>query len=136
MKGQEGPCSERLGRFISFGVGLRYSPTEGAQHLVLPAVMAEHKHQTKEDDEEEKARLEVHSTAKKVVPGPGVLREGHGKQFNGCKHQQKTAEVFWGMGQPCVWTTARPMYVRSIAQEFPASPRLCIIVQRYESNRF
>jgi hypothetical protein len=83
--------------------------------------MTEHKQKAKADHEKQEARLEVHTTVKKVVPGPGILRQGHGNQLNGSEHQQKAAEVFRSVGQQRGCIVMGPIPVRSMIQEFPAS---------------
>jgi len=62
-------------------------------------VIAEHKQKVKADDEKQKARLEVDAAMKKVVPGPGILREGHGNQLNGDEHQQEAVDALKSAGQ-------------------------------------
>ncbi len=69
------------------------------QILVLPAVITEHKQKVKADHEKEEARLEVHTTAKEVVPGPRILREGHGNQLNGNEYQQEAVDASKSAGQ-------------------------------------
>jgi hypothetical protein len=41
-------------------------------------MMTEYKQKAKADYKKQEARLEIHATAKEVVPGPGILRQGHG----------------------------------------------------------
>lgn len=84
-------------------------------------MITEHKQKVKADHEKQEARLEVHTTVKKVVPGPGILCQGHGNQLNGSQHQQKAAGVFKSVGQQCRSVVMSPIYVRSMIQEFLAS---------------
>jgi hypothetical protein len=62
-------------------------------------MIAEHKQKVKTEDEKQQARLEVDSAVKKVIPGPRVLREGHGNQLNGGEHQQKAVDALKSAGQ-------------------------------------
>jgi hypothetical protein len=64
-------------------------------------MMTKHKQKAKADHEKKEARLEVHTAMKKVVPGPGILRQGHRNQLNGSAHQQKKAGVFRSVAQKC-----------------------------------
>ena len=83
--------------------------------------MTEHKQKAKADHKKQEARLEVRTTVKKVVPGPGILRQGHGNQLNGSEHQQKAADVFRSVGQNCECAVMRPALVPSMTQEILAS---------------
>lgn len=83
--------------------------------------MTEHEQKAEADHEKQKARLEVNTSVKKVVPGPDVLREGHGHQLNRNEHQQKAARVLSRVGQPCACIVIGPIQVRSSIQEFSAS---------------
>lgn len=84
-------------------------------------MMTEHEQKAKADHEKQEARLEVHTTVKKVIPGPGILRQGHGNQLNGREHQQKAADVYRSAGQQCGCIVMRPIHVLSMIQEFLAS---------------
>jgi hypothetical protein len=99
MKRQQNSTAERSSRFVGAKDGLRWPPPRNARILVLPAVMTEYKQKAKADHEKQEARLEVHTTLKKVIPGPDVLRQRHGNQLDSSEHKQKAAEVFGSAGQ-------------------------------------
>jgi hypothetical protein len=54
-----------------------------------------------------------------VIPGPGVLRQRHGNQFNGREHQQEGANGFSRAGRPCGCIAAGSIYVGSMIQKLP-----------------
>jgi hypothetical protein len=83
--------------------------------------MTEHKQKAKADHKKKEARLEVHTTVKKVVRSPDILRQGHGNQLYGSEHQQKAADIFKSEGQQCGCVVIGPIHVGSMIQEFPAS---------------
>lgn len=120
MKRQEEFSAPPSGRFLNVEDGWRQPPDRNGQIPVLPAVITEHEQKVKANHKKQEARLEVHSTAKKVVPGPGILGERHGNQLNDGERQEKAVNVFESPGQQCRTIVTGPIYVRSTIQEFLA----------------
>jgi hypothetical protein len=84
-------------------------------------MVTEYEQEAKTDHEKQEARLKVHTTVKKVVPGPGVLGQGHGNQLKSSEHQEKSADDFSTVGGQCRYVVMGPIHERSMIHEFPAS---------------
>ncbi|HEY1808039.1 MAG TPA: hypothetical protein VGG42_05715 [Acidobacteriaceae bacterium] len=60
---------------------------------LLAAMLSAQEHEAEAGDDDEEAELEVLPTLEKVIPGPELLGDGHGEQFNEGETKEEPAQV-------------------------------------------